>query len=79
MLFPSDSQLVRDAGALRSAGLSQLGLARAWMGDLAAATSVVAESDSVTAAAGSQVKTRACRSPERCGHWPRPRPNTKVQ
>jgi hypothetical protein len=60
-----------------AAGFSQLGLARACLGLVGAARS--SRSDSVTAATGSQVATRACRSPDRSRHWPRPRPNTKVQ
>jgi ATP/maltotriose-dependent transcriptional regulator MalT len=49
-------QLVRDAGALAQLPiyLSQLGISRAWMGDLAGAGSLVAESDSVAAATGSR-------------------------
>jgi DNA-binding CsgD family transcriptional regulator/tetratricopeptide (TPR) repeat protein len=49
-------QLVRNAGALAQLPLylSQLGIARAWTGDFAGAASVVAESDSVAAATGSQ-------------------------
>jgi DNA-binding CsgD family transcriptional regulator len=49
-------QLVRDAGALAALPwhLSQLGLARTWMGDFAGAASLVAENDSVAAATGSQ-------------------------
>jgi DNA-binding CsgD family transcriptional regulator len=50
-------QLVRDAGALAQLPLHlwQLGLATAWMGDLAAAASLVAESESVASATGSQI------------------------
>jgi DNA-binding CsgD family transcriptional regulator/tetratricopeptide (TPR) repeat protein len=48
--------LVRDAGALAQLPLhlAQLGVARAWTGDLAAAASAAAESDSVAAATGSR-------------------------
>jgi DNA-binding CsgD family transcriptional regulator len=48
-------QLVRDAGALAALPwhLSVLGLVRIWMGDFAGAASLVAESDSVAAATGS--------------------------
>ena len=50
-------QLVRDAGALAQLPLHlwQLGVATAWMGDFAGAASLVAESDSVAAATGSQI------------------------
>ena len=50
-------QVVRDAGALAQLtfGLSQLGLACAWMGDFAGAESCVAEFDSVAKATGSPV------------------------
>jgi tetratricopeptide (TPR) repeat protein len=50
-------QLARDAGALAqlSIHLSGLALARAWMGDLAGAASLVAEIDSVVAATGSRL------------------------
>src|SRR5215207_341574 len=50
-------QLVRDAGALAQLPLHlwQLGLATAWMGDLAEAASLVAESESVASATGSQI------------------------
>ncbi|HVD15156.1 MAG TPA: LuxR C-terminal-related transcriptional regulator, partial [Actinomycetota bacterium] len=49
-------QLVRDAGALAQLPihLSALALARAWIGDLAGAASLVAEIDSVVAATGSR-------------------------
>jgi DNA-binding CsgD family transcriptional regulator len=48
-------QLVRDAGALAELPLhlSALGLARAWIGDLAGAGALMAEADSVSAATGS--------------------------
>jgi ATP/maltotriose-dependent transcriptional regulator MalT len=48
-------QLVRDAGALAELPLhlSALGLASAWMGDLAGAAALMAEADSVSAATGS--------------------------
>jgi DNA-binding CsgD family transcriptional regulator len=54
-------QLVRDAGALAQLPiyLSQLGMARAWMGDFAGADSVVAETDSVAAATGSRFAPHA--------------------
>jgi DNA-binding CsgD family transcriptional regulator len=47
-------ELVRDAGALAQLPLclSQLGMARAWMGDFAGADSIAAESESVAAAIG---------------------------
>jgi ATP/maltotriose-dependent transcriptional regulator MalT len=50
-------QLVRDAGAFAQLPLHlwQLGVATAWMGDFAGAASLVAESDSVAAATGSQI------------------------
>jgi DNA-binding CsgD family transcriptional regulator len=50
-------QLVRDAGALAQLPihLSALALARAWVGDLAGAASLVAEIDSVVAATGSRL------------------------
>jgi DNA-binding CsgD family transcriptional regulator len=50
-------QLVRDAGALAQLPihLSAVALARAWMGDLAGAASLVAEIDSVVAATGSRL------------------------
>jgi DNA-binding CsgD family transcriptional regulator/tetratricopeptide (TPR) repeat protein len=50
-------QLVRDAGALAQLPLhlSQLGVATAGMGDFAGAASLVAESDSVVEATGSQI------------------------
>ena len=50
-------QLVRDAGALAQLPLHlwHLGVATAWIGDLAGAASLVAESDSVAAATGSQI------------------------
>ena len=50
-------QLMRDAGALAQLplGLSQLGMARAWMGDFAGAVSCAAEFDSVAAATGSPI------------------------
>jgi DNA-binding CsgD family transcriptional regulator/tetratricopeptide (TPR) repeat protein len=50
-------QLVRDAGALEQLPLylSQLGIARTWMGDFAGAASLVAEIDSVAAATGSRL------------------------
>ena len=50
-------QLVRDAGALAHLPLHlwQLGVATAWMGDFVGAASLVAESDSVAAATGSQI------------------------
>jgi DNA-binding CsgD family transcriptional regulator len=49
-------QLVRDAGALAQLPihLSAVALARAWIGDLAGAASLVAEIDSVVAATGSR-------------------------
>ena len=49
-------QLVRDAGALAQLPLylSQLGIARAWVGDFGGAASVVAEADTVAAATGSR-------------------------
>jgi DNA-binding CsgD family transcriptional regulator len=48
-------QLIRDAGALAGLPLylSALGLASAWMGDFAGASSNIAEADSVAAATGS--------------------------
>jgi DNA-binding CsgD family transcriptional regulator len=48
-------QLVRDAGALAALPwhLLGLGLVRMWMGDFAGAASLIAESDSVSAATGS--------------------------
>jgi DNA-binding CsgD family transcriptional regulator len=54
-------QLVRDVGALAQLPLylSQLGMARAWMGDFAGAGLVVAESDSVAAATGSRFAPHA--------------------
>jgi ATP/maltotriose-dependent transcriptional regulator MalT len=50
-------QLARDAGAiaLLPLYLSQLGIALPWMGDLAGAASLVAETDSVAAATGSRI------------------------
>jgi DNA-binding CsgD family transcriptional regulator len=50
-------QLVRDAGALAQLPihLSAVALARAWIGDLAGAASLVAEIDSVVAATGSRL------------------------
>jgi DNA-binding NarL/FixJ family response regulator len=50
-------QQVRDAGALAELPLylAQLGIARAWMGDFAGAASLVAESNSVSAATGSRI------------------------
>jgi DNA-binding CsgD family transcriptional regulator/tetratricopeptide (TPR) repeat protein len=50
-------QLVRDAGAFAQLPLHlwQLGVATAWTGDFAGAASLVAESDSVAAATGSQI------------------------
>jgi DNA-binding CsgD family transcriptional regulator len=50
-------QLVRDAGALAQLPihLSAVALARAWMGDLAGAASLVEEIDSVVAATGSRL------------------------
>jgi DNA-binding CsgD family transcriptional regulator len=47
--------LVRDAGALAQLPhhLSQLGIARAWMGDLEGAASLIAETQTVAAATGS--------------------------
>ena len=50
-------QLVRDAGALALLPLylSQLGIARPWMGDFAGTVSVIAETDSVAAATGSPI------------------------
>jgi DNA-binding CsgD family transcriptional regulator len=50
-------QLVRDAGALAQLPihLSAVALARAWMGDLAGAASLVAEIDNVVAATGSRL------------------------
>jgi DNA-binding CsgD family transcriptional regulator len=50
-------QLVREAGALAQLPihLSAVALARAWMGDLAGAASLVAEIDSVVAATGSRL------------------------
>jgi DNA-binding NarL/FixJ family response regulator len=49
-------QLVRDAGALAALPLylSALGLASAWNGDFAGATSNIAEADSIAAATGGQ-------------------------
>jgi DNA-binding CsgD family transcriptional regulator len=49
-------RLVRDAGALAELPLylSGLGLARAWIGDFAAAAALAAEADSIAAATGSQ-------------------------
>lgn len=50
-------QQVRDAGALAELPLylAQLGIARTWMGDFAGAASLVAESNSVSAATGSRI------------------------
>jgi DNA-binding CsgD family transcriptional regulator len=50
-------QLVRDAGALAQLPLHlwQLGIATAWIGDFADAASLVAESNSIAAATGSQI------------------------
>jgi DNA-binding CsgD family transcriptional regulator len=50
-------QLVRDAGALAELPihLAALGLAKAWIGDFAGAASLIAESESVTAATGSPI------------------------
>ena len=50
-------QLVRDAAALAQLPLylSQLGIARPWMGDFAGTASVIAETDGVAAATGSPV------------------------
>jgi DNA-binding CsgD family transcriptional regulator len=50
-------QLVRDAGALAQLPLHlwQLGMATAWTGDFAGAASLVAETDGVAAATGSQI------------------------
>jgi DNA-binding CsgD family transcriptional regulator len=50
-------RLVRDAGALAQLPLhlSQLALARVWMGEFSEAESLVAESDSVAAATGSKI------------------------
>ena len=54
-------RLVRDAGALAELPLylSALGLASAWVGDLAGAASAVAEADSVAAATGSRASPSA--------------------
>jgi DNA-binding CsgD family transcriptional regulator len=51
------AQLVRDAGALSRLPLylSHLGIASLWMGDLAGAASLIAETGSVAAAAGSRI------------------------
>jgi DNA-binding CsgD family transcriptional regulator len=51
------AEIVREAGALAQLPfhLWQLGVATAWMGDFASAASLVAESDSVTAATGSRI------------------------
>jgi DNA-binding NarL/FixJ family response regulator len=50
-------QQVRDAGALAELPLylAQLGIAHTWMGDFAGAASLVAESNSVSAATGSRI------------------------
>jgi DNA-binding CsgD family transcriptional regulator len=50
-------QLVRDAGALAELPiyLSQLGIARPWMGDFAGAILLVAETDRVAAATGTRI------------------------
>jgi DNA-binding CsgD family transcriptional regulator len=50
-------KLLRDAGALAELPiqLSALGIARAWMGDFATASSLAVESDSVAAATGSPI------------------------
>jgi DNA-binding CsgD family transcriptional regulator len=50
-------QLVRDAGALAQLPLHlwQLGVATAWIGDFVGAASLIAESDSIAAATGSQI------------------------
>jgi ATP/maltotriose-dependent transcriptional regulator MalT len=50
-------QLVRDAGALAELPIhvAALGLAKAWIGDIAGAASLVAESESVAAATGSPI------------------------
>jgi DNA-binding CsgD family transcriptional regulator len=50
-------QLVRDAGALAHlpVHLSQLGIARAWIGDLAGAAALIAESDTIAVATGSRI------------------------
>jgi DNA-binding CsgD family transcriptional regulator len=50
-------QLVRDVGALAQLPLylSQLGLARVWVGDLAGAAALVEEGDAVAAATGSRI------------------------
>ena len=49
-------RLLRDAGALAAlpSSLSNLAIATAWMGDLAGAASLIAETDSVAAATGSR-------------------------
>ncbi len=50
-------QLVRDAGALAQLPLylSQLGIARPWMGDFTGTASIIAETDGVAAATGSPI------------------------
>jgi DNA-binding CsgD family transcriptional regulator len=56
-IFARQAQLVRDAGALAELPihLSALALDKVWTGDLAGAGLLVAESDSVAAATGSQL------------------------
>jgi DNA-binding CsgD family transcriptional regulator len=56
-IYERKAQLVRDAGALGELPihLHSLALERAWLGDLAGAGLLVAESDNVAAATGSQV------------------------
>jgi DNA-binding CsgD family transcriptional regulator len=56
-IFERQAQLVRDAGALAELPihLSALALDKVWTGDLAGAGLLVAESDSVVAATGSQL------------------------
>jgi hypothetical protein len=52
----SEVQLLREAGALAAlpSSLSNLAIATAWTGDFAGAASLIAETDSVTAATGSR-------------------------
>ena len=56
-IFERQARIVRDAGALAElpAFLSALALDKVWTGDLAGARLLIAESDSVAAATGSQL------------------------
>ena len=56
-IFERQASIVRDAGALAElpVHLSSLALDKAWNGDLAGARLLIAESDTVAAATGSQL------------------------